>query len=109
MAVYSDTTVDKDITSQTITALKFFSRWDQKSRMFEETFSELSNHFEDKAKFIESEVNANQLLAKRFNIQKVPTLCLFCRGKMIGRIEDVPPKRILREEIERYIRRSEFL
>ncbi len=109
MTVYPDTTVDKDIASSSITALKFFSRWDQKSRMLEETFSELANYFGDKAKFIESEINANQLLAKKFSIQKVPTICLFCKEKMICRIEDIPPKRILREEIEKYIRRSEFL
>lgn len=109
MTVSPDTNLEKDIEASHVTVIKFYSRWDQKSRMLEEPFSEIALDLRSRAHFIESEINANGYLARKFGVIKIPCIFFFLHGKKIGKIEEIPPKRILREEIEKVVARAQAL
>ena len=87
--------------------VKFASLWNVDSRAFEEQFKQLSDEYKQ-AKFIVSDVNANQKLAKQEEINKIPTIVVYINGVSVARLT-TPTKRQLREAIEYFLKKFKLL
>lgn len=106
MPILSDKHFENDI-KQGITVVKFYSLWDSSCRAFEDVFKQLAEEFKGRARFMESDINANPELAEDMGIRKVPTLIVFVNGKQIAKIENISSKRYLKEMFENYINKTE--
>lgn len=99
---------DKNFSNEIVTGtsiVKFYSLWSYESRMLEDCFKELSDEFRGKAKFIESEVNRNPDLAKKFGVSSIPSIMIFTNGRPTARIEKLCTKRELRNQLERFVKK----
>jgi len=107
MAVLDDRNFEIEIKNG-VSVVKFFSLWDSSSRIIEEPFKQLSDDFRGRAKFIASDINANQTLAQKQAITKVPTVIIYINGRQTARITDIS-KRTLREKIDYFVRKKDQL
>lgn len=103
MGLLNDKNFEQDIKTG-ISVVKFASLWNMDSRAFENQFRELSEELSDRAKFIVSDVNANQNLAKQHKISKIPTIMVFVEGVPVARITSAT-KRLVRETAEYFIKK----
>ncbi len=102
MGLLNDKSFEQDIKTG-ISVVKFASLWNVNSRAFEKQFRELSEEFRE-ATFIVSDINANSLLASRYNVSKIPTIIIFVEGVPVARITAVT-KRLVRETVEYFVRK----
>lgn len=101
MPVFSDKNFVND-TASGVAVVKFFSLWNYDSRTLEDPFKEISEEFKGKAKFLESDVNGNPDLAKKYRVTTIPSIMVFIDGKPIAKIERVHSKRFLKEQLEKF-------
>ena len=106
MPIITDKHFENDI-KQGITIVKFHSLWDSSCRAFEGAFRQLAEEFKGRARFMESDINANPDLAEDMEIRKIPTVIVFVNGKKIAKIESISSKRYLKEMLDSYIGRME--
>ena len=103
MSLYPDSNFEQVI-KKGIYIVKFASLWNMESRAFEQQFKELSEEFKGKANFINSDVNANQILAKKENINTVPTIVIYVNGVAVKQLTGMT-KRSLKEIIDFFIKK----
>lgn len=103
MSLLNDSNFEQVIKSG-ISVVKFSSLWGIESRAVEQPFRELSEEFKGKARFIVSDINANQLLARKEDITDVPTIQVYVNGVSVTRVNGMT-KRSLRETIEQVVRK----
>jgi len=107
MALLSDRNFEQD-TKNGVCVVKFCSLWSMDSRAFEQQFRELSEEFRGSVKFMLSDVNANQMLAKKQGITVVPTVVIYVNGSPVERITGLT-KRHLKERIAYFLKKTEGL
>ena len=80
----------------------FFAEWCGPCKMITPVLKELKDRVSDKAMIIKIDVDKNPQAAAAFQVQGVPTLILFKKGKMLWRQSGVVPAKELEKLILQY-------
>ena len=81
----------------------FFAEWCGPCKMMAPVLQEFSKEMEGKMKVIKVDVDKNQKAATSYQIQGVPTLILFKRGKVVWRQSGMVPAHQLRSIAQQYL------
>lgn len=80
------------INSDTPVLIDFYADWCQPCKIQSPVLQEISREMKDKIKIIKIDVDRNQEIAYRYQIQSIPTLMLFRNGEIMWRKSGVIPK-----------------
>lgn len=83
------------INGETPVLVDFYADWCQPCKMLAPVLKQLVDEEPELVKVLKIDVDKNQKAASSFQIQGVPTLILFHRGKQIWRASGVYPKQEL--------------
>ncbi len=90
------------IDGSTPVLVDFYADWCQPCKMQAPILKEFAKEAADKVKVIKIDVDKNPEIARRFQIQGVPTLAIFQKGKLVWRQSGIIPKQGLLEVVEKY-------
>lgn len=79
--------------------IDFFATWCGPCKMMPSILTELKQKIGHRATIIKIDVDKNKKVAQQYQIQSVPTLMLFKKGKLIWRKSGVIPARELEKMI----------
>lgn len=79
------------VVAQGVTLVDFFATWCGPCKMLHPELEKLSDAYAGKAKVVKIDVDENQSLAMRFQVQSVPTLLIFKDGVMVARTMGYQP------------------
>jgi thioredoxin 1 len=80
----------------------FFAEWCGPCKMMAPVLTEFSKEMGDKVKVIKVDVDKNQSASMAYQIQGVPTLILFQKGKVVWRQSGVVPAHQLKNIVLQY-------
>ncbi len=81
----------------------FHAVWCGPCKMMEPIIKEMAKEFEGKVKFLKVDVDKNPLAASYYQVQGVPTLILFHKGKILWRQAGVVPAPQLKSIIKSHL------
>lgn len=70
----------------------FWAEWCGPCRIIGPIIEELAGEFNGKVRFVKVNVDENQEIAEKYDIQAIPTLIVFRNGEPISRIVGAAPK-----------------
>ena len=80
----------------------FYASWCGPCRVMSRILEDLKKKIGDKAKIVKIDVDDNEDLSMRYNVQTVPTLIIFKRGKMLWREVGIRQAHLLEHVLEKY-------
>lgn len=93
------------INSETPTLVDFYAEWCGPCKTMKPILEELKSKVGSTAKIIKIDVDKNPAVAKRYNIQSIPTLILFKKGTIVWRQAGVVPASQLHKIVQQHIHR----
>ncbi|MGB9745460.1 MAG: thioredoxin [Bacteroidales bacterium] len=81
----------------------FYAEWCQPCKIQSPVLQELAREESGRVRVIKIDVDKNPLIARRYQIQGVPTLMLFRKGQVLWRQSGVTPKQVLRKVLEEFL------
>lgn len=98
---------DTSIASEQLTLVDFYATWCGACRAIEPTLERVELTLGERVTLLRIDIDtiSTRQLIKRYNIVSVPTLILFCRGKIVWRESGI----ISFERLRLIIRRHEFV
>ena len=90
---------EKVIDQQGVTVVDFWAEWCGPCRMVGPIVEQLAQSLKGKVKVSKLNVDQNQDIAEKYNIQSIPSLVLFKNGNEIARIVGFSPK----EKYEKFV------
>ncbi len=79
----------------------FYADWCGPCRMLAPVLSRLSAEFAGRVKIVKVNVDNEPQLAGQFQVESIPTLVFFNRGKVVGRAAGMAPEEGLRQVLTR--------
>jgi thioredoxin 1 len=79
----------------------FYADWCGPCRMLAPVLSRLSAEFAGRVKIVKVNVDSEPQLAGQFQVESIPTLVFFNRGKVVGRTAGMAPEEGLRQVLTR--------
>ncbi len=92
-----------DFVKKGIVLIDFFAEWCMPCLMMAPVIDELSEKFKGKIKFGKINVDDNQELAQRFDVNSIPNFILFKEGKKIEQFVGGMPEEEFTEKLEKFI------
>ncbi len=101
---------EKIISENKPTVVDFFATWCGPCKMQAPILEEVKNKVGDKANIVKVDIDKNEDLARKYNVQSVPTIIMFKNGEAIWRAVGVQPADILEAKIydHQYTKSDEF-
>lgn len=84
--------------------LDFWAGWCGPCKMIAPLVDELADEYAGRAVVGKVDIDAEQELAVQWNVQSIPTLLCFKRGKVVGQIVGLRAKRDLKELLDSALR-----
>ncbi len=81
----------------------FHALWCGPCKVQSPILSEIASEFGERVRVIKIDVDQNPALARKYNIQGVPTVILFKNGKLVWRQSGVASKGQLRDIIKQHV------
>ena len=88
------------IKGNTPVLVDFYADWCGPCKMISPVIKQLSEDMGDRARFLKVDVDKNPKAAAKYQVQGVPTLIVFKKGKQIWRTSGVAPIHILKQALE---------
>lgn len=92
--------------AKTPVIVDFWADWCGPCKMMAPVFEELSKDYVGKVKFVKVDVMQAQELAQKYNVQGIPNLIIFNKGKVIGQLIGFKQKSNLKSELDSVIAKS---
>ena len=86
-----------------VVVVDFFAIWCGPCKMLSPIFENLSREMNEKVKFVKLDVDENIQVARRYNINSIPTMMIFKNGKAVDKIVGFSPKDKIVAKIQKYI------
>jgi thioredoxin 1 len=83
--------------------IDFFATWCGPCKMLSPTIQSVGEEMAGKARVLKIDIDRNQLLARQYGIQSVPTLMIFKAGKLLWRQSGAMDKNSLIKRIEEFV------
>mgnify|MGYP005840363617 CR=1 FL=1 len=83
--------------------IDFYAEWYQPCKIQSPVLQELAKEEKGRTRVIKIDVDKNPIIAKRYQIQDVPTLILFRNGQVLWRQSGVTPKQTLRKILNEFL------
>ena len=92
------------------TLVDFFATWCGPCKMQAPILEEVKQKVGDKANVIKVDIDKNEELARKYNVQSVPTIIMFKNGEAVWRAVGVQPADILEAKVydHQYTKSDEF-
>jgi thioredoxin 1 len=81
------------------TVADFYADWCGPCRIVGPTIEALSREYDGKVKFVKVNVDDNQQLAMKYDIESIPTVMIFKNGEVIERVVGARPAQFYRQKI----------
>lgn len=94
------TSFQEIINSETPVLVDFFAEWCGPCKMMPPILTDVKNILKDRVKVLKIDVDKNQKIASVYQVQGVPTLILFQKGKIMWRQSGVVPAHELVNKVE---------
>ena len=91
--------------SDTLTLVDFWAPWGPWCRKLAPELEVLAPQYAGKIAFLKVNSDEAPEIASKYGIIGLPTLKLFCSGRVVGEIVGYVPKNMLKVELERYLGR----
>lgn len=85
------------------TLVDFFATWCRPCRMQAPILEEVKKTLGDKVNIIKIDIDQNQPVAQRYNVQSIPTLIVFKGGEALWRAVGVQQANILEAKLREHI------
>ncbi len=100
----TDSTFDSDVLgSDKPVVVDFWATWCGPCKMVAPVLEEIASEYADKLTVAKVDVDANQDVARRYQIMSIPTISVFSGGEMVKSIVGAKPKAALLRELEPYL------
>ena len=77
----------------------FWAAWCGPCRVMNPIVSSLAKQWEGKVKVGKANVDGNEAIATKYNIQAIPTILIFQNGEIIERFTSIVPQAILEDKL----------
>ncbi len=93
-----DRTVSK---AEILTLVDFWAPWCPWCRKLAPELESLAPQYDGKIAFVKLNVDDAPLIASRYGVMGLPTLKLFCGGRVVGELVGYMPRNVLKAELDR--------
>ena len=87
------------INSQTPVIIDFYADWCGPCKAFAPILSQLKKEMGDKARVLKIDVDKNQVLAQKLQVQSIPTVMIFQNGELKWRAMGVQTLHTLKQQL----------
>lgn len=103
MKIRSEAQLDELLSSKLPLVVKFSASWCGPCRALAPRFEALAEQLQEKARFVEVDVDEIREAAVKHGVQSVPTLLLFKDGQAVARMIGAKTQEQLREWVEPHL------
>ena len=99
----TDGNFNQTVERHPLTVVDFWAPWCAPCRMVSPVIEQLSRDYVGKVAFGKVNVDENPMLSSSFNIQSIPTIMLFSRGRAVDAVIGAVPKQTIESKIRSYL------
>jgi len=97
---FTDANFENEVLKSSVpVVVDFWAEWCSPCRALAPTIDELATEFAGRAKVGKLDIDSNQQIAVKFNIQSIPTILVFKDGQVARKAMGVRPKKALADMV----------